>query len=96
MPFRLDEFRAKVQFVTSARTPRLVYEACVQTQIPSNTRYYQLAVAEKLSKDLGIPLDDLLAELPEPRGKAAVLFGDDRRVVKTVRPGQSGTIEEVR
>ena len=33
MPFRLDEFRAKVQFVTSADMPALVYDACVKTGV---------------------------------------------------------------
>lgn len=82
MPFRLDEFRAKIQFMTSASMPHNVYKACLKTGTPSNTRYLQEAVCERLSRDLGIPLDDLLAELPPPRGMAAVLFGKDRKPVK--------------
>lgn len=79
MPFRLNEHRAKIQFITFARMPSLIYKACLAKSIPSNTRYVQEAVCWKLSQDLGIPYESLLAELPPPRGKAAVLFGDDRR-----------------
>jgi hypothetical protein len=83
MPFRLDEHRAKIQFVTSAETPSLVYEAARRTGKPSNTVYLQHAVATALSRDLGIPLEDLLANLPEPKGLALVHLGHDRRPVKT-------------
>lgn len=64
MPYNLDEFKAKIQFVTSARTPSLIYKACVKTGTVSNTVYIQHAVAEALSRDLGIPLEELIAELP--------------------------------
>lgn len=90
MPFRLSEFRAKVQFITSSQMPSLVYQACRKTGTPSNTRYYQVAVCERLSRDLGIPLPELLDALPPARGSAAVLFGDDRRRLRR------GVVEEVR
>lgn len=90
MPFRLNEFRAKVQFITSARMPSLVYKACMKTGTVSNTRYYQEAVCERLARDLGVPLESLIDELPPPRGSATVLFGDDRRQIKR------RTVEEVK
>lgn len=92
MPFNLNEFNAKIQFITSAEMPNLVYQACLETDTPSNTRYYQEAVCEKLSRDLGIPLERLLDRLPPPRGKANVLFGGDRKPIK--RPKVAA--EEVR
>jgi hypothetical protein len=73
-PFRLDEFRAKVQFVTSAEMPALVYQACVETGCPSNTAYYQLATCAALAKDLGLDFDTLVAHLPTPRGPSGHLF----------------------
>lgn len=79
MPFRLDEHRAKVQFITFARMPHLIYKACIKTGTPSNTRYVQEAVCERLSRDLDIPLQDLMDELPPARGMAGVLFGGDRK-----------------
>lgn len=79
MPFRLDEFRAKIQFVTSAQMPHLIYKACLRTDTASNTRYIQEAVCEKLSRDLDIPLQDLLDALPPCRSAAAVLWGGDRK-----------------
>lgn len=94
MPFRLDEHRAKIAFVTSARTPSLIYRACQKTGLPSNTAYLQRAVAEALSRDLDIPLDELLAELPPLRGSSLMLFGDDRRIV-TPRVGPANTVETV-
>jgi len=79
LPFRLDEFRAKIQFVTSAQTPNLIYKACVRTNTMSNTRYIQEAVCEKLSRDLDIPLQELLDALPPCRTTAATLWGGDRK-----------------
>lgn len=91
MPFRLNEYRAKIQFVTSARTPHLIYKACLATGVQSNTVYIQHAVAEALSRDLGIPLGELIAELPHPQAQARVLRGQRPRL-----PGPGNTIEEVR
>ena len=65
MPFRLNEFRAKIQFITSARMPYLIRQAVKKTEYPSNTVYIQHAVCEALSRDLDIDLQDLLDELPE-------------------------------
>jgi hypothetical protein len=81
MPFRLNEFRAKIQFVTSSRMPSLIYKAVIKTGKVSNTVYIQHAVCEALSRDLGIPLDELLAELPPCRGMSAVPFGPDRKPI---------------
>jgi hypothetical protein len=94
MPHRLDEHRAKVQFTTSARMPSLIYKACNVTGVISNTRYIQQAVCEALARDLGIPIEELLAELPPCRDQAARLFGTDRKAVR--RTGPANTVEEVR
>lgn len=91
MPFRLNEFRAKVQFVVPARFPSLIYRASLATGRRSNTVYLQHAVAEALSRDLGIPLEELLAELPKPTGAAAVLRDGKRRPV----PTPTRTVEDV-
>jgi hypothetical protein len=91
MPHRLDEFRAKIQFVTNAEMPSDIYEACKRTGIVSQTRYCQEAVAKQLSQDLDIPLDDLLARLPECRTNAKTMLSS--RVAPRVGP--SGSFEEV-
>lgn len=102
MPFRLDEFRAKVQFTTSSEMPMLVYEACVKTGCPSNTIYYQWATCAALSRDLGIDFDSLVAALPPPRGPAGHLFDPSdvnhpmSRFWKSVAIGPANTVEEVR
>lgn len=93
MPHRLNEFRAKIQFVTSAEMPSLIYKACVATGARSNTVYIQMAVARALSRDLGIPMEEIVRNLPKPHGNAATRFDGGRR---PVRPGSAGTIEEVR
>lgn len=104
MPFRLDEFRAKIQFTTFARMPHLIYRACHATDTVSNTVYIQRAVCEALARDLDIPLQDLLDLCPEPRSRAKhvwhetdpglpihkVQSGGRRRI------GPANTIEEVR
>lgn len=94
MPYDL-EGKAKIQFVTSARMPSLVYKACLVTGHVSNTVYVQHAVCEALSRDLGIPIEELLAELPPPRGSAATLF-DGTRKPGAKRIGPSGSHETVR
>jgi hypothetical protein len=110
MPFRLtgEGFpnRAKIQFTTSAATPHLIYRACLVTRTVSNTVYCQHAIAEALSRDLGIPLEELLADLPTPRGPSAHLYDPAEGTMNrySVRVNQSGgqqrigpanTIEEV-
>lgn len=109
MPFRLNpekygEFRAKIQFVTFARMPRLIYQACLKTGTISNTVYIQRAVCEALARDLEIPLEDLLAECPRSRGPSAHLYDPDRKKrpvsldftggVRRIGPGN--TVEEVK
>lgn len=92
MPFRLNEHRAKIQFVTMARMPSLIYKAAKKRGIVSNTRYIQEALCERLAKDLGIPLANLLSELPPPRGAATVL--SDR--AKVPDRGRDYIVESVR
>lgn len=92
MPFRLNEFRAKIQFVTSAEMPNLIYRACLRTGTVSNTVYIQHAVAEALARDLDIPLERILANLPEPRGRAKNLLLRDE---SHLRIGPANTYEEV-
>lgn len=95
MPFRLDEFTAKIQFITFARMPSLIFEACVKTGTISNTHYVQKAVCEALARDLDIPLEELLEMLPPHRGKAAALFDGNRKYV-ALRPGSANTVESVK
>ena len=91
MPFRLDEFRAKIQFITSAAMPNQIYEACKKTGTVSNTRYVQEAVCARLAEDLGIPYADLIDALPPTRGNSATLKFRHHRAV-----GPANTVEEVR
>lgn len=81
MPYNLDG-KAKIQFVTSARMPSLIYRACLETDTVSNTVYIQHAVCEALARDLDIPLEELIEELPPPKNAAKVLFDGSR----TARP----------
>lgn len=78
MPFRLGKEgfvgRAKIQFTTSMSMPFRIYQACKATGTISNTVYCQYALCEALSRDLGIPIEDLIAELPKPRGATAHLY----------------------
>lgn len=108
MPFRLDserygEFRAKIAFTTSARMPSDIYEACKATGVVSNTVYVQHAVCEALARDLGIPVEELKAALPTPRGPAAAVLAPGWRAPihlehsgGVFRVGPANTDEEVR
>lgn len=89
MPFRLDEHRAKIQFLASARLPSLIYKAAIRAELPSNTAYIQRAVCEALARDLGIPLAELVDEQPPVRTKAGQ-FRDHRFT------GPGNTVEQVR
>jgi hypothetical protein len=86
MPFRLDEkygeFRTKIQFTSAAWMPYQVYQACKATGVLSNTAYYQIAVCEKLARDLDLDLDELLANLPRRRTGAMHLFDPTGRDTK--------------
>jgi hypothetical protein len=95
MPYVLNEFKAKIQFVTSARMPSLIYKACVRTGCPSNTEYIRRAVAEALARDLGVPLEEITADLPKPRTHEG-LFGDNRRRLRRESVGSAATVEQVR
>lgn len=96
MPFRLDPDlypnRTKIQFTTYARMPTDIYKACVATGVVSNTVYVQHAVCEALARDLDIPLDELLDELPTPRTRAKTRFTTARASLV----GPANTIEDVR
>jgi hypothetical protein len=78
MPFRLHNEgfpdRTKIQFTTSLAMPHLIYRACKETGVVSNTVYVQHAVAYALARDLNIPVEKILADLPIPRGPAAHLY----------------------
>jgi hypothetical protein len=65
MPFRLNENRKKIQFLTAASMPMRIYEARQKRGISSQTRYIQLAVCRQLAEDLNLDYDELVAELPE-------------------------------
>lgn len=71
MPFRLDEFRAKVQFVTFAQMPRLIRQAAIRRGFSSNTQYIQHVLCDALSLDLDLDAEELKAKLPPPSGGAA-------------------------
>lgn len=89
MNYRIDETRTTIHFLTSAEMPSMVYEACVATGTPSNTRYVQEAVCRRLAADLGLDYDDLLSRLPAGRRQARVFNG-----LRAIGP--ANTVEEVR
>lgn len=67
MPFRLGPGRTKIQFLTSAEMPSLIFRAREAAGI-SQTRYVQLAVCRQLARDLGLDYDELVSHLPEYKG----------------------------
>ena len=95
MPFRLNEHRATIKFITMARMPSMIYKACLSTSTPSNTRYIQEAICMRLAKDTGVPYESLLAELPPCRTNAAALFDGNRQRAGKNYVG-SKNIEEVK
>jgi hypothetical protein len=106
VPFRLNEWRAKIQFTTSARMPSDIYHACLATGTVSNTVYCQHALVDALARDLDIDRQILLDALPEPRARGKHLFapGEIRNGVSiekeqsggVFRIGPANTDEEVR
>lgn len=98
MPFRLNEWRAKIQFTTANWMPEAIYQACKVTGIISGTVYCQRAVCEALARDLGVDLDDLLSGLPPPRGPSHHLYdpAEHRMSRFPVMIGPANTVEEVR
>jgi len=76
---RLTEFTAKIQFATCSRHPSLITKAAKVRGYPSNTAYLQRVVAEALSKDLDIPLQELIDELPPLTGAGRHFIEAKRR-----------------
>ena len=89
MPFRLNEHRAKLQFVGPNWMPNMIYMACKKTGIVSNTVYMQHAICEALARDLDLDLAKLLDDLPPPRGHSNQLSARSEI-------GPANTVEEVR
>ena len=85
-PYRLDDFRAKIQFIAPAAFPSLINRACNEAGVTSQTRYIQLAVCRALSEDLGIDEGILINSLPPTRGMSAALFGGDRKAIRRRAP----------
>ena len=97
MPFRLNEHRTTIKFVTFAQMPTLIYRACLATGTVSNTRYIQEAICEKLARDGIEPVESLKAKLPPCRSNAATLFDGSRTSVgKNPNYVASKNIEEVK
>lgn len=67
IPYRLNEFRAKTQFLTFAKMPGLITRAAKQRGYLSNTEYIQHVLCEALSRELGLDLAELEAQLPPPQ-----------------------------
>lgn len=90
--------RGKIQFGTSAEMPHMIYLACLKTGIVSNTAYCQQALAEALARDLDVPIEDILENIPPNRGPSQHLYNPaDGSMVRPVRMiGPANTIEEVR
>lgn len=90
MPWRDGGNRTTMQFLTFTQMPMLVYRACLRSGKVSNTHYIQHAICEALARDLDIPLEELLAELPPPREP------NNRAWAQAQRYGPANTVEEVR
>lgn len=90
MPHRLNELRAKIQFVTFAEMPSMIRRAAAETGEPSSTRYIQRALCRALSRDLGEDYDVLIGRLPPPRGPASTLFGRSMRTGETKESVEAG------
>lgn len=85
-PTPYDQRLPQICFTTSTRMARDIHEACKTTGTQSQTVYIQRAVCDALARDLHLPLDTLLADLPEPKRRAATLFGGKR--ARITDPGQ--------
>lgn len=81
-PFRLNEFRAKIQFVTSAETPSLIAKAAAKRDLSSNTEWLQHTIAAALAKELDLDLQQRMERLPPNRATPTILFGDTAKGVR--------------
>lgn len=86
MPYRLDEFKAKIQFVAPTNFPALINRAAEKVDVPSQTRYIQLALCRALAEDLDLDEGELIRSLPPTRGMSGALFGGDRRAISRRAP----------
>lgn len=63
----LSEGTVKIQFAAPTRHPSLITRAAKARGMDSMTEWLQRVVVEALARDLDISLEELLAELPQPR-----------------------------
>jgi hypothetical protein len=82
--------------------PHRIYQACLKTGIVSNTVYCQMAICEKLARDLDLDLDELIKTLPRAKTSSKHLWDPDGTqpgkqygAMGRVRYGMANTDEEV-
>jgi hypothetical protein len=96
VPFRnIPGIHTVTSFQTFAQMPSLIHRAAKQHGYPSNTRYIQIAICEKLARDGIEPLPSLLAKLPTTRTSSDDLTLKQKAKVRRVYAG-SKNIEEVK
>lgn len=91
--YKGDEYKGKIQFVTSAEMPYLIYRACVEKGFRSITAYCQHAVIDALVRDLGLDRDTLVSRLPVPRTSTMSLMDPSHPNSQRI---QGGVIQEVK
>lgn len=94
---QLDESKTRIQFITSAEMPYLIYQACLKTGHPSMTVYCQHAIIDALARDLDLPVDEMVAKLPTNRSRNKHLHHPDdpnarRRVPVHLDPTGGGVV----
>ena len=89
MPFRTGPGRTTIHFLTFTEMPSMIFEACKQHDVPSNTRYVQEAICRRIADDMGYEYDELVAALT-PGRRTTPAFNGHRRI------GPANTHEEVR
>lgn len=98
MVFHINDITTKIQFATSREMPSLIYQACLKTGVVSNTAYCQKALAEALARDLGVPVEEIMAKIPRNRSNALHLFNpaENKLARYPQRIGPGNTVEECR
>ncbi len=74
MPWRMNDQRKRISFLTSVPMPLMIHRAVEVRGYTSNTHYIQMVLAEALAKDLGIPLAEIVDALPERRGQGSLPY----------------------
>lgn len=71
--------QSMVQFAASTRMPALIRKAATSAGECSSSAWLRKVMAEAVARELGMDVDELVAQQPQCRCSVTTLFGESRQ-----------------